>query len=58
MDPKKLQCYTMAARMRGYADALEDHPQHEALVDMLMKAAGLLEETWHEYLDQREEKNT
>jgi hypothetical protein len=55
-DPKKLQCYTMASRMRGYADALEDHPQHEALVDMLMKAAVLLEDTWLEYLDQREEK--
>ena len=54
-DPRKLQCYTMAARMRGYADALEDHPQHEALVDMLMKAAGLLEGVWEEYLMSVEE---
>ena len=53
-DPRKLQCYTMAARMRGYADALEDHPQHEALVDMLMKAAGLLEGVWQEYLESQE----
>ena len=53
-DPRKLQCYTMAARMRGYADALEDHPQHEALVDMLMKAAGLLEGVWQEHLESQE----
>ena len=49
-DPRKLQCYTMAARMRGYADALEDDPRYEGLVDMLMKAAGLLEGVWEEYL--------
>ena len=54
-DAKKLQCYTMAARMRGYADALEDHPRYEGLVDMLMKAAVLLEDTWQEYLEQRED---
>lgn len=53
-DPRKLQCFTMAARMRGYADALEDHPQHEALVDMLMKAAGLLEGVWQEHLESQE----
>ena len=55
-DPRKLQCYTMAARMRGYADALEDDPRYEGLVDMLMKAAGLLEGVWEEYLESRGEK--
>lgn len=49
-EPRKLQCFTMAARMRGYADALEDDPRYEGLVDMLMKAADLLEDVWQEYL--------
>ena len=44
-DPTKLQCYTMAHRLRGYADGL-DEDRHEALVHMLMKAAMLLEEVW------------
>lgn len=47
-DAKKLQCYTMAHRLRGYADGLDEN-RHEALVHMLMKAAMLLEETWDDY---------
>ena len=53
-DPRKLQCYTMAARMRGYADALEDDPRYEGLINMLNKAADLLEEVWQEYLESQE----
>ena len=48
IDAKKLQCYTMAYRLRGYAEGL-DEDRHEALVAMLMKAAMLLEETWDDY---------
>ena len=48
IDARKLQCYTMAYRLRGYAEGL-DEDRHEALVAMLMKAAMLLEETWDEY---------
>ncbi len=44
----KLQYYTMAHRLRGYSEAL-DEDRHEALVHMLMKAATLLEHAWDEY---------
>ena len=47
-DARKLQCYTMAHRLQGYADGL-DEDTHEALAHMLLKAAKLLEETWDEY---------
>lgn len=52
----KLQYYTMAYRLRGYSVAL-DKDRHEALVHMLMKAAGLLEQAWEEYQTEIKEKN-
>ena len=55
-DPRKLQCYTTAARMRGFAEGLEDERHHEALINMLNKAADLLEEVWQEYLESQEKK--
>lgn len=48
IDAKKLQYYTMAHRLRGYAEGL-DEDRHEALVAMMMKAAMLLEEAWDDY---------
>jgi hypothetical protein len=48
IDARKLQYYTTAYRLRGYAEGL-DEDRHEALVDMLMKAAKLLEEAWDDY---------
>ena len=48
IDARKLQCYTMAYKLRGYAEGL-DEDRHEALVAMLMKAAMLLEEAWDDY---------
>jgi len=48
IDPKKLQYFTMAHRMRGYAEGL-DEDRHEHLVYMLMRAAEMLEEAWDEY---------
>jgi hypothetical protein len=48
IDPKKLQYFTMAHRMRGYAEGL-DEDRHEHLVYMLMKASEMLEEAWDEY---------
>lgn len=53
-DPRKFQCYTMAARMRGFAEGLEDERKYEALINMLNKAADLLEEVWQEYLESQE----
>ena len=48
IDARKLQYYTMAYRMRGYAEGL-DEDQQETLIHMLMKAAMLLEEAWDDY---------
>ena len=47
-DARKLQYYTMAHRMRGFAEGLEEG-RHDALVHMLMKSAMLLEEAWDDY---------
>lgn len=49
IDPKKLQCYTMAHRLRGYADGIVDKDRHDTLVHTLKKAAALLEDVWDEY---------
>lgn len=48
IDARKLQYYTMAHRLRGYCEALEED-KYEALVHTLMKAAMLLEEAWDDY---------
>ena len=48
INPKKLQYYTMSHRLRGYAEAL-DEDMHEGLINMLVKAAFILEEAWDEY---------
>jgi len=49
IDSKKLQYYTMAHRLRGFAEGVEDDRKYEALVGMLNKAASLLEEAWDDY---------
>jgi len=48
IDANKLQYYTMAARMRGYADGLDEH-KHMTLINMLNNGALLLEMAWNEY---------
>jgi hypothetical protein len=40
IDSKKLQYYTMAHRLRGFAEGVEDDRKYEALVGMLNKAAS------------------
>ncbi len=45
----KLQYYTMAHRLRGFADGLDEYKQG-ALKDMLTGAAVLLEDAWDDYL--------
>ena len=62
IDARKLQCYTMAHRLQGYAEGL-DEGRYEHLAHMLMKAAKMLEEVWEEYQAtlpkaDRVEKNT
>ena len=49
MDARKLQCYTMAHRLRGYADGIVDKDRHDTLANMLIKAAAMLEDVWVEY---------
>ena len=49
IDAKKLQYYTMAHRLRGYAEGVVDKDRHDALIHMLTKAAAMLEEAWDEY---------
>ena len=48
INARKLQYYTMAHRLRGFAEGL-DEDKHDALVHMLMTSAAMLEETWDEY---------
>ena len=50
IDPRKLQYFTMAQRLRGFAEGLEgDSRKYESLIGMLIRAAILLEEAWEEY---------
>lgn len=50
IDPRKLQYFTMAQRLRGFAEGLEgDSRKYESLIGMLIRAAVLLEEAWEEY---------
>ncbi len=48
INARKLQYYTMAHRLRGYAEGLDEY-KHEALTHMLMTSAAMLEEAWDEY---------
>lgn len=58
IDPNKLQYMTMAARLRGYADGLNDEyaAKYETLIHTLNKAADLLEAVWDEHTQQDDEK--
>ena len=66
MNPKKLQCLTTAAWLRGYAGSMDEYT-HSSLIHGLNQAADLLAETWDEYAAAngyaeikvpRQEKNT
>jgi len=48
INPKKLQYYTMSHRLRGCAEGL-DEDMHKGLINMLVRAASMLEEAWDEY---------
>lgn len=45
---RKLQYFTMAHRMRGFAEGLDEY-KHEVLIHMLRASAEMLEEAWDEY---------
>ena len=58
IDPNKLQYFTMAAWMRGYASGLDEY-EHKALIFKLNKAADMLDYVWGRYVQELdEEKNT
>ena len=54
IDPNKLQYFTMAAWMRGYASGLDEY-QHKTLVHKLNKAADMLDYVWGRYVEEQEE---
>lgn len=53
-DPNKLQYFTTAAWLRGYADGLDEH-QHKTLIHKLNQAASLLEHVWGRYVEEQED---
>lgn len=55
IDPNKLQYFTMAAWMRGYASGL-DEDLHQTLIHKLNKAADMLDDVWNEHLKKEEQK--
>jgi hypothetical protein len=54
IDASKLQYFTMAAWMRGYADGLDEY-QHESLKHKLFKAADMLDAVWGKYSEEYQE---
>lgn len=54
IDPKKLQYFTMAAWMRGYASGL-DGDLHSTLVYKLNKAADMMDSVWQAYVEEQED---
>ena len=53
MDAGKLQYFTMAAWMRGYASGLDEH-DHRALIFKLNKAADMLDAVFAKYQEENE----
>jgi hypothetical protein len=53
MDAGKLQYFTMAAWMRGYASGLDEH-DHRTLIFKLNKAADMLDAVFAKYQEENE----
>lgn len=53
IDASKLQYFTMAAWMRGYAAGLNEY-EHESLIYKLKKAADMLDAVWGKYAEEQE----
>lgn len=54
IDPNKLQYFTMAAWMRGYAAGLDEY-QDKTLMHKLNKAADMLDFVWGRYVEEQED---
>ena len=57
IDANKLQYFTMAAWLRGYASGLDEY-NDKALIHKLNKAADMLDYVWGKYVEEEKEKNT
>jgi len=51
IDAGKLQYFTMAAWLRGYADGLNEY-EHKTLIFKLNKAADMLDYVWGKYAEE------
>jgi hypothetical protein len=51
IDADKLQYFTMAAWMRGYASGLDEH-EHRPLIYKLNKAADMLDAVFSKYTEE------
>lgn len=51
IDADKLQYFTMAAWMRGYASGLDEY-EHKALIAKLNKAADMLDAVFSKYTEE------
>jgi hypothetical protein len=56
VDPNKLQYFTTAAWLRGYASGLDEY-QHKTLIFKLNQAADLLDHVWSRYVEEEGENN-
>jgi hypothetical protein len=56
IDPNKLQYFTMAAWMRGYASGLDSYTD-EALIHKMNKAADMLDAVFAKYQEEMENEN-
>ena len=55
IDAGKLQYFTMAAWMRGYASGLDEH-EHQALIYKLNKAADMLDAVFSKYTEEKDDE--
>jgi hypothetical protein len=51
IDANKLNYYTMAHRLMGFADGLADSDEHryDSTIHMLRKSAQMMADVWNEY---------
>jgi len=54
LDGNKLQYFTTAAWLRGYASGLEEY-EHKSLIHKLNQAADLLDYVWGRYVDEQQD---
>lgn len=56
LDANKLQYFTTASWLRGYASGLDDY-EHQTLIHKLNQAADLLDHVWGRYVEDEGKDN-